>query len=283
MTNGNIAIIGPRASGKTTYLAALAYHQNHTVSTKKGKIYQVNPKNPEARQLKEQAEEILLTGREFKATRPDKTVYEYPYYMFSIDYKPNLLSKNKTISLTTRDYPGEVFNQLFQTSSLSNHFQEFITDCFTAKMGCVILLSGWELGEDIKYRNMFKNFLILMDKSNVDKNYKLAVVMSKCERGEIWTGRLEPEKDLFGIHLKETKKTLKEKFQANPQNLKFFALSTFGIMSTKPKDPRPNREDRVVGGKPGSIIRDRSNWQPYNLIEPLLWISNSYEATQEES
>ena len=54
-------------------------------------------------------------------------------------------------------------------------------------------------------------------------------------------------------------------------------------MRIKPKDPRPNREDRLVKGEPASVIRDQSNWNPYNLIEPLLWISNSYEPPPEKS
>ncbi len=34
--------------------------------------------------------------------------------------------------------------------------------------------------------------------------------MSKCERGEIWPGRVDPETDLFGVYLKKTLKTLKK-------------------------------------------------------------------------
>jgi hypothetical protein len=93
--------------------------------------------------------------------------------------------------------------------------------------------------------------------------------MSKCERGEIWPGRLDPEIDLFGVHLRETTKTLREK--VIPQNLRFFALSTFGVLGKD--NPRPNREDRMKGEEPASVIRQPNSWQPYNLIEPLYWLS----------
>lgn len=274
MAGGNISIIGPRSSGKTTYLAALAYHENHKVGHKKGVQYTVTAQNPEARTLKQEAEIILLRGGHFKATNiGDSQVFEFPFYAFSIDYKPNRFTANKRIQITTRDYPGEVFRKLAKTSSLNTRHEEFVSDCFKNKVGCVVLLSGWELGKDNEYRNMLRNFITLMNRSNVDSNYKLAVAMSKCERGEIWPGRIEPEEDLFHIHLRKTKELLREK--VDPKNLKFFALSTFGVMGRN--NPRPNREDRIVKGEPASVLRNPEQWTPYNLIEPLIWISKSSE------
>jgi hypothetical protein len=114
-----------------------------------------------------------------------------------------------------------------------------------------------------------KQFLKLMDERGRSQDLKLAIVMSKCERGEIWPGRLDPEIDLFGVHLRETTKTLREK--VIPQNLRFFALSTFGVLGKD--NPRPNREDRVKKEEPASVIRNPDLWQPYNLIEPLYWLS----------
>jgi hypothetical protein len=138
-----------------------------------------------------------------------------------------------------------------------------------------VLLTSWELGADNKYHNMLKNFLEIMDRNNVDSNYKIAVVMTKCERGEIWTGRFEPERDLFDVHLKKTKDLLRQKLK--PNTLKFFALSTFGILSQT--DPRPNRLDRIVKGEPASVLRQPEVWKPYNLIEPLLWIAQTSKST----
>jgi len=102
--------------------------------------------------------------------------------------------------------------------------------------------------------------------------------MSKCERGEIWPGRLDPEQDLFKIHLPKTQDLLRKKLTAN--NLKFFASSTFGVLG--PHNPRPNREDRILKGEPASVLRDTENWKPYNLIEPLLWITQSSKAEEKQ-
>ena len=275
MPGGNISIIGPRSSGKTTYLAALAYHKTYLTSSKKGEKYTITAQNPEARKLQKEAEEVLLAGSHFRATEvEEKTVHEFPFYAFTIEYQSHRFASPQKIELTTKDYPGEVFKKLEKSTSLDSKHEEFVNDCFKAKIGCVVLLTGWELGQDKKYRNMLRNFTTLMDRSNVTDKYKLAIVMSKCERGEIWPGRLEPERDLFHLHLPKTKEFLTEKIA--PQNLKFFALSTFGIMSKN--NPRPNREDRIVEGEPASVLRNPYKWQPFNLLEPLLWISKHSES-----
>ena len=270
MTDGNIAIIGPRTSGKTTYLGALAsYAQSHHY---KGREFKVTPKSPEAKSLRDEAQNIFRQSMDFRPTIVgEKTVYEFPFYSFIIEHKPNRFSDNQRIELTTKDYPGEIFKELEKGTYLGDKHQEFVKDCFTNKMGCVIFISDFELGEDNRHYKMLGNFLTLMDSSNVDSFYKIAVVMSKCERGEIWTGRLEPERDLFKVHFPTTQELLRERLGKSHQKLKFFALSTFGVIART--DPRPNREDRITGKM--SVVRYPDKWQPYNLIEPLIWISQT--------
>ncbi|NCS37726.1 MAG: hypothetical protein GPJ20_01480 [Microcystis aeruginosa BS13-10] len=275
MNGGNIAIVGPRKSGKTTYLAGLAYHSHH--EDQQGIKYTITIQNNEdTKNLKEDAERILLPQQDFKGTKKrDKTVFQLPYFGFFIDYKPSRFKASQRITIATRDYSGELFEDLEKSSFLSNEDEEFVKDFFTNKIGCIVLLTSWELGADNKYHNMLKNFLEIMDRNNVDSNYKIAVVMTKCERGEIWTGRFEPERDLFDVHLKKTKDLLRQKLK--PNTLKFFALSTFGILSQT--DPRPNRLDRIVKGEPASVLRQPEVWKPYNLIEPLLWIAQTSKST----
>jgi GTPase SAR1 family protein len=274
MNGGNIAIVGPRKSGKTTYLAGLAYHSHH--EDQQGIKYTITIQNEDSKNLKEEAERILLPQKDFKGTnKRDKTVFQLPYFGFFIDYKPSRFKASQRITITTRDYSGELFDDLEKSSFLSNEDEEFVKDFFTNKIGCIVLLTSWELGADNKYHNMLKNFLEIMDRNNVDSNYKIAVVMTKCETGEIWTGRFEPERDLFDVHLKKTKDLLRQKLK--PNTLKFFALSTFGILSQT--DPRPNRLDRIVKGEPASVLRQPEVWKPYNLIEPLLWIAQTSKST----
>ena len=269
MTSGNIVVIGPTAAGKTTYLAALSYFKEH----KQGKkLFTVNPQNPATRILTEKAENILKQGADLDETIIGQEIEfldDFPFYSFGITAKPYWYSSTETFQLTARDYPGEVFEAIASPSSRKPIHEDFINECFTDVMGCLIMLTGWEPGTDNFYNRIMKQFLKLMDERGRSRDLKLAIVMSKCERGEIWPGRLDPEIDLFGVHLRETTKTLREK--VIPQNLRFFALSTFGVLGKD--NPRPNREDRMKGEEPASVIRKPDSWQPYNLIEPLYWLS----------
>ena len=269
MTSGNIVVIGPTAAGKTTYLAALSYFKEH----KQGKkLFTVNPQNPATRILAEKAENILKQAADLDRTvigQEIESVDDLPFYSFGITAKPYWYSSTETFQLTARDYPGEVFEAIASPSARKPIHEDFINECFTDVIGCLIMLTGWEPGTDNFYNRIMKQFLKLMDERGRSRDLKLAIVMSKCERGEIWPGRLDPEIDLFGVHLRETTKTLREK--VIPQNLRFFALSTFGVLGKD--NPRPNREDRMKGEEPASVIREPDSWQPYNLIEPLYWLS----------
>jgi hypothetical protein len=93
--------------------------------------------------------------------------------------------------------------------------------------------------------------------------------MSKCERGEIWGGRLDPEADLFKIRLPKTYRLLKERLK---NKVKFFACSAYGILGKN--DPRPNRfyKSGVHHAEHKAYLRDYDNWNPYGVIEPIYWL-----------
>ncbi|MFM6308914.1 MAG: hypothetical protein ACKPGB_11680, partial [Dolichospermum sp.] len=63
---GNIRVIGPRSSGKTTYLAALAYQPAR--SSRKNKNFQVQPLNDDTKNLADKAENIILEGNSLEPT-----------------------------------------------------------------------------------------------------------------------------------------------------------------------------------------------------------------------
>lgn len=280
MSSRNICIIGPRSSGKTTYLASLACHQEHKIKHHKKSQFKIIPINENAEELRDKAQNLLQEGGEFEPTRialdENRNVRNLPFYHFTIKGKLHRFSAEQKFEITARDYPGEVFDDLANSKSLGEDKEGFVNDCFVDKAGCLMLLPGWERGSDSFYRDMITNFLKLMDDEAEDQKetYKMAVVMSKCERGEIWPGRHEPEIDLFQVHLEETTHYLRETIPK--KNLKFFAISTFGVRGKN--NPRPNRKDFVrAKGEPGSVLYayGKRQWQPYNLIEPLYWLIRS--------
>lgn len=263
---GQIRIIGPRGSGKTTYLAALAYLPK-TVAAKVTK-YTIQPINDNTKLLAEKAESIIREGSSLEPTTIIGGIDSQPVYSFTIEIK-TLFSNNEIINLAVRDYPGEVFEEL-EAGVINPLHTEFIDECFRKDVvGCLLLLTEWNRQTDKFYSRVVEQLANLMETHERINDLRVAVVMSKCERGELWPGRLDPEIDLFEVHLRETKEMLKAKIPS--ANLQFFAISTFGIL--RRNDPRPNRIDEL--GRKGrlSVLRDSDHWRPYGMISPLYWLN----------
>lgn len=266
---GNICVIGPRSSGKTTYLAALAYWPDQKRTGKNSNSFNIQPLNEDAKELAYKAENIICEGASLAPTEVAGGIDALPYYSFKVEINRRL-QKPYGINLAVRDYPGEVFEELEAGVSNSLH-EEFINECLMKDVtGCLILLTEWKKGTDKFYRRVLERFTELMDSHDRANDLRIAVAMSKCERGELWPSRLEPELDLFDVHLPKTKATLQAKIPE--KNLQFYALSTFGVL--KRTDPRPNRVDEFGTDGRHSVLRNASRWRPYNMISPLCWLSN---------
>jgi hypothetical protein len=268
---GNIAVIGPRASGKTVFLAGLAYWYKRQQAKNKNSRFNVVAQNDEADRLQKMAVNIIEAG-DFPNPSDD-----IRGYAFAVEVKKRFSSEYETISLVAKDSPGELFHDLanfysqsLYDSSAKPQADDFWEECFLEdKKGCLILLSDWADDADRHYHLCLNGFLKLMEKWKRKTNFRVAVAISKCERGELWTGRIEPEIDLFDIYLPQSKAILTSELPS--ENLRFFAMSTFGVMSKT--DPRPNREivpDLIADH---AILRSPKKWQPYNLIAPLYWLS----------
>ncbi|MEA5528033.1 hypothetical protein VB638_00225 [Dolichospermum sp. UHCC 0684] len=264
---GNIYVIGPRASGKTTYLAALAYQPSR--SRRKNQNFKVQALNEETRKLADKAENIILEGASLEPTGKEvKTIDDLEVYSFYIEIHKKW-QKKQEINLAVRDYPGEIFEDLAMGSA-NPLYEEFMNECLGKDVsGCLILLTEWRQGTDKFYKRVFKRFIDLMDKDERLQELRLAVAMSKCERGELWPGRLDPENDLFAIHFPETLSFLKDNIPS--KNLQFYAISTFGVLGNK--DPRPNRKQELGQEGRYSVLRETDNWSPYGMISPLYWLS----------
>lgn len=272
---GNIRVIGPRGSGKTTYLAALAYWPDKRRSGNKAHHFTIQALNDDTRELADKAENIIQEGGSLEPTAVAGGIDSLPFYSFRIEVKQNL--KKVEINLAVRDYPGEIFEELESGNKKSLH-EEFIDECLMRDVnGCLILLTDWKKGTDRFYSRVLRKFTDLMDSHDRGNDLRIAIAMSKCERGELWPGRLDPEIDLFGVHLPETKAILKAKI--NPKNLNFYAISTFGVL--RRNDPRPNRVDELGTNGRHSVLRNTFVWRPYGMISPLYWLSTGKRMTDD--
>jgi energy-coupling factor transporter ATP-binding protein EcfA2 len=288
-----IVILGPRGSGKTTYLQGLTLlpkcKQN---DLKKDKVEEVtlNPNNQASKDLLENAFNQLFNKDVPRATYKDDIVR----YRFEGEIK-YLNPKPDKFIIDVTDYPGESFESLEQkyyqqeraNSQDEAHetppsYISYIRNIVQKKdVRFLIVLSDWD--NDVNLSFYLANLKdIILDANNEDaKNFRFAVVMNKCERGELWTHRLDPEQDIFNKHFKFSKSEIddiKKKFKIPRLNIEFFAMSTFGVRNKD--DFRPNRNDWNVLNDKGkefltSVLRETEPelWHPYGILSPIYWLT----------
>ncbi len=273
---GNIVIIGPRGSGKTTFLAGLAYWPKLKTKIKQKTQLNVTPVNEDTKKLQNMAEDLISEGESLEATKIP-THKNLPVFNFYIELNQRLKKEPEIINLVVKDYPGEIFDDLADYLSQQEfHYgirpkhEEFWQDCFLPdNLGCLILLTKWWGKVDREYGKSLEAFINLMDEKQRTKDFRVAVAMSKCERGELWPGRLEPDRDIFQRHLPYTKSILEKNIPK--KNLCFYAISTFGVLGDN--DPRPNRINSGTKSLEMAVLREKNKWQPYNAIAPLYWLT----------
>lgn len=258
-----IAIIGPPAAGKTTYLAALAHLAEEKTILPGLDISLYGDKNSQT--LKNMADN-LVTLRDIVG---QTDVGNEPTYAFTIKLPAGKygVKQAQTINLSFVDYSGEIFNKIARKP---DEVQSYINKLLKVQ-AWMVMLTDFQPG---KADNEYQTILAALWQKIQSKEIPMAIVMSKCERGEIWPGRLDPDEDLFKVRLPNTYNYL-----TNPENkisskrLKFFACSSFGVR--RYDDPRPNREsfDKNLPSEFSAVIRGDCEWKPYGLIAPLYWLS----------
>ncbi|HLP91201.1 MAG TPA: hypothetical protein VK184_21805 [Nostocaceae cyanobacterium] len=272
ITGNEIRIIGSRKSGKTTYLASLLRFPKELKN--KFPELEIIPLTNHAEQLIEMAKNILEQGAIFAGT----DIGDEPFYSFQIKIPASKKSPGITLELSVKDYNGEAFEKAAQLHRLPE-FQIYLDDWCTAP-SWMIMLTDWEARNDQRiYAPAIKKLLQeVSERAAIQpalNNLRVAVVMTKCERGELWPCRFDPEEDLFKVRLQNTYRVLKENLP--PSRLGFFACSAFGVLSDRPMDfdPRPNRYVPGDGSSAefNTYLRDVSAWKPFGLISPLYWLS----------
>ena len=279
----NIYIIGPRASGKTTFLGALlsitkSKNKNHKKVT-------INTKGA-TRELESKVRDSWQTRRPLAPTMFDGSLQNYE---FSVK-----INSQSEIEFKVKDYAGEFFQELLRTN-LATQITPYLLDCLTNANGWIVLLPDFCLKDqgneftmveniDDFYKSVFRellsnvpnddNFFSREEVTKIQNNLRkirIAFVMSKCERGELWTRRWEPERDLFQVHLNNTREFLRNNLSLGKNQISFFALSSFGVFSEK--DPRPNRLNLGKNLQDGASMDKKDEWKPFGLVNPLYWIA----------
>lgn len=281
--NQDIRIIGPRGSGKTVFMAALAYWPNADPNTP---IQSVDPYDNASGELIGMARDILADGRQLPPTDPGQNADSLPIHTLLITLKPRLLNhpiaalKNKSIRIqvSCREYPGEILQDLRNISSSSSLLNSYLDDCATAS-SLLLLIDGTANKSDKDYAQALENLQKqLSDRLSLDttrlRNYRIAVVFTKCEQAQLRS------------YWKDINNFVNWKFPAVQTvvnkwrtlwgcSTNYFFCSAFG---TKGINPQPNFKINVRN-KDGTygVIDNPKVWRPLGLVAPLYWIQTGQE------
>lgn len=278
-SSGEIRIIGPRNSGKTTFLAALA--DWHDPGFRKP-LKAVEPINEDASELKRYAVDILRNGERLSSTdlgwgNPDP--YALPHYLFLLHVTPNfwhnplcwLLKRNVRFTLSCKDFAGEFIHAL-NIPYESDYIDSFIDDCAFSS-GLLVMIDATDSPQlDKEYSQAFstlrRELTSRIRRGGRKVKYRIAVVFSKADQHQIWSYRGRLNK-FVNANFPCTQNVFQEWSKDGYCAVTYFACSAFGMMG---KPPQPNVIDNFSNGNCGCLL-DPLNWQPFGLASAVYWLS----------
>ncbi len=272
-----IRVIGDRASGKTTYMAALARFP-HASSNRL--IQSINAINDDGQELIAKAKNLLEQGLELEPTDLEVKTEDIKDYQLSILISNSSITNNRTpiglagdsklqINVSFKDYAGEFFSDLLH-GSRNTQLANYLEDCSQAT-GIMFLLDGSSQRKDAEYAAALEKFFEgLIDAKNNSNLKRIALVLTKCELPDLWIKRNQPEK-LAHAKFKQVCGKLKSWQSSSKGSVNFFATSAFGVIGTRFAEANSKQLSRDRGGVT-SILQDPQHWRPFGLVSPIYWL-----------
>ena len=259
--NANLRVIGDRQSGKTTYMASLAYWPN---ASSKSFVQTIIPIGEEAQNLVTQAQNILEQGLTLEPTRLDDNIDEVKDYTLSIT-----LRNQVKLTVNCKDYAGEFFSDLLHKLS-DPLLEDYLDDCLQAT-GIMLLIDGTSHRKDAEYANGLDKFLLALDRSDLDGGKRrIALVFSKCEQSELWINRAEAEK-IATSRFPRLYRKLETWSEMGTGDVNYFTTSAFGVLGSKFPEPNSQKIKRDREGTK-SILKNTRRWRPFGLVTPIYWL-----------
>lgn len=266
--SGIIRVIGDRGSGKTAYMASMAYWPNANPDSP---VQSIIPINDEANELVAQAQNILEQGLQLEPTDLNASVMDVKDYTLSITLKDRLLTRSQMLKLniSCKDYAGEFFSDLIHKAG-DSRLEDYLEDCLEAT-GILFLLDGTTHRKDSEYANGLDKFLMALDRSDMDeKHRRIALVMTKCEQSELWINRHKP-KELAMARFPQVHRKLQTWSKSTGGEVSYFTTSAFGMLGNQFPEPNAKRLNRDRNGTT-SVIKNPRRWRPFGLVAPIYWL-----------
>ena len=270
--SGVLRVIGDRAAGKTTYMAALARWPNAGISSP---VELVTPANKDGESLIKQAQDLIEKGLQIEPTRLASDVLEIKDYSLRIVLKkPDNFSLSNTLlnlDISCKDYSGEFFSDVLQETN-NQLLRDYLNDCFPAT-GIMLMIDGTTHRKDLEYARGLDQLLVALAGGNIfSQKRRIALVLTKCELADLWGNRHRP-KFLLKARFPTIFKRLESWQDLGMGNVEYFTTSAFGVTRNQNKYFKPNSEQiyRDRGGV-ASVLENPKKWRPFGLVSPIYWI-----------
>lgn len=272
---GDIRVIGDRASGKTAYMASLAYWPNANPASPVQSITSYGDKEAGV-ELIAQAQNILEQGLQLEATDLNGTVAAVKDYGLSIVLKKQFSLRNASLrsrvvklNINCKEYAGEFFSDLIYKRG-DPLLDDYLEDCKIAT-GILLLVDGTTHRKDAIYANGLEKFFQELDRAELDeKKRRLAFTFSKSEQSQLWVSRHHP-RQLATRRFPLVQKRLETWQKINGGEVDYFTTSAFGTIGHNYPEPNATQIARDRDGTT-SVIRDPKRWRPFGLVSPLYWL-----------
>ena len=269
--NAVIRVIGDRASGKTTYMAALARFP-HAASN--SLIQSITSVNDDGNELISKAQNLLEQGLELEPTDLTANTEDISDYQLSITLNGQSRLKGAggapiQLNISCKDYAGEFFSDLLFRDR-DPKLADYLEDCAQAT-GIMFLIDGSAQRKDAEYAAALDKFLkALSNTSQTSQLKRIAFVLTKCELPDLWIKRHQPEQ-LAQAKFKQVCTKLRAWKSTTKGNIDFFTTSAFGVVGTRFPEANSKQQSRDRGGVT-SILQDPQHWKPFGLVSPIYWL-----------
>ncbi|NEO53545.1 MAG: hypothetical protein F6K54_10895 [Okeania sp. SIO3B5] len=265
-----LRIIGDRGSGKTAYLASLAYWPN---ASPESPVKSITPIGEEAQELINQARDILEQGLQLEPTDLNADINEVKDYNLSITLKDRFSwlqgsSKLAQLNISCKDYAGEFFSDLLYKKG-DQKLEDYLGDCCLAR-GLLMLVDGTSHRKDNEFAMGMEKLLMEIERSDMETNHRrIALVLSKCEQSELWVNRHRPKK--VASRFPKLSAQLETWSQSSAGTVEYFTTSAFGVLGQQYPEPNSMRLKRSRHGTT-SVIKKPTLWRPFGLVSPIYWL-----------
>ena len=263
-----IRVIGDRSSGKTTYMASMAYWPNADSASP---VQQITAINDEANELITKAQNILEQGLQLEQTDLDGSAIDVKDYTLSITLRDQFSWQKGAgtlkLNISCKDYSGEFFRDLLYKAG-DPQLEEYLEDCLEAT-GILFLVDGTTHRKDGEYANGLDKFLMSLDRTDFEgKQRRIALVMTKCEQSELWINRHKP-RELAQSRFPQLYRKLESWAQTG--QVDYFTTSAFGMLGNQFPEPNSKKLRRDRDGT-ASVIKNPKRWRPFGLVAPVYWL-----------